>query len=109
MKAMANNFSLAVVLAATSGAYLADTHIAITDARGQRVLDLQLNAPYLLVQLDPGRYDIEANYKGMVQNRRINIDASSRQRVVFAYNVPVDNGAPERVTQVPAAPPAVQR
>lgn len=109
MKAMANNFSLAVVLAATSGAYLADTHIAITDARGQRVLDLQLNAPYLLVQLDPGRYDIEANYKGMVQNRRINIDASSRQRVVFAYNVPVDNGAPERVTQTPAAPAAVQR
>ena len=109
MKAMANNFSLTVVLAATSGAYLADTHVKIMDARGNQVLELQMNSPYLLVQLDPGRYDIEANYKGMVQNRRINIDANSRQRVVFTYNVPVDNGATDRVTQAPATPTAPQR
>lgn len=109
MKAMANNFPLTVVLAATSGAYLADTHVKITDARGHQVLELQLNSPYLLVQLDPGRYDIEANHKGMVQNRRITIDANSRQRVVFTYNVPVDNGAPDRVTQAPATPATPQR
>ena len=109
MKAMANSFPLTIVLAATTGAYLADTHIAITDARGQRVLELQLNAPYLLVELNPGRYDIEANHKGMVQQRRVNIDANSRQRVVFTYNVPVDNGASERVTQAPAAATTPQR
>jgi len=108
LKAMANNFSLTVVLAATSGAYLADAHVTINDARGQRVLELQLNSPYLLVQLDPGRYDIEANYRGMVQQRRVNIDANSRQRVAFTYNVPVDN-ASDHVTQAPAAPTTLPR
>ena len=51
MKSMAGKMPLSITVAAKSGAYLADSHIAIQDARGKVVLDTQLDAPYLLVDL----------------------------------------------------------
>ncbi|HTN50437.1 MAG TPA: carboxypeptidase-like regulatory domain-containing protein [Burkholderiaceae bacterium] len=102
LKSMAHGFSLTVVIAATTGAYLADTHVRVLDARGQSVLDTQLYGPYLLVQLAPGRYDVEATHRGMLQQRRLNIDSNSRARVVFTYDVPVDH-----VSQLPGVEPMV--
>jgi hypothetical protein len=90
MKALANEFSLTVVLAATSGAYLADTQVSIRDAQGTSVLNAHLNSPYLLVNLAAGRYDIEANYGGIRKQQRVMVGNSSRARVVFTFDVPVD-------------------
>jgi len=65
MKALANEFSLTVVVVATSGAYLADTQVSIRNAEGQSVLDTHLASPYLLVELAAGRYDVEAVHNGI--------------------------------------------
>lgn len=90
IKALANEFSLTVVVAATSGAYLADTQVSIRDAQGQSVLDTHLASPYLLVELAAGRYDVEAVHKGIRQQRRVMVGNNLRARVVFAFDVPVD-------------------
>ena len=90
IKALANGFSLTVVVAATSGAYLADTQVSIRNAEGQSVLDTHLASPYLLVELAAGRYDVEAVHNGIRQQRRILVGNNSRARVVFAFDVPVD-------------------
>jgi len=101
MKAMAHSFPLTIVIAAPTGAYLADTHVTIRDARGQPVLDTQLYSPYLLVDLVPGRYEVEAAHSGMHQSRRVDTDANSRARVVFTFDVPVD-----QVSQSPVSRPS---
>ena len=100
LKAMAPSFPLTIVVASPTGAYLADTHVTIQDARGQPVLDTQLYSPYLLVDLLPGRYDIEATHRGMHKSQRVATEANSRARVVFTFDVPVDH-----VSQSPVARP----
>ena len=90
MKSMARDFPLSITVAAKSGAYLADSHVKIQDARGKMVLDTQLDAPYLLVDLAPGKYNVEATFQGKKQQRSVDIAANGRAKVVFSFDVPVD-------------------
>ena len=90
MKAMAPDFPLAIIVAAKSGAYVADTHVKIQDAQGKMVLEMQLDSPYLLVDLARGKYNLEATHQGQKQQRSVNIDASTRAKVVFSFDVPDD-------------------
>ena len=92
MKTLAGDFSLTVLVAATSGAYLADTRLMIRDAQGKAVLDAQLSSPYLVVDLAAGRYDVQATHQGVTQQRRVNVAENSRAKVVFTFAVPVDQG-----------------
>jgi hypothetical protein len=95
MKARARDFPLSITVAATSGAYLADSHIRIADAGGKPVLDTQLSAPYLLVDLSPGRYSVEATLQGRKQQRSVDIAAGTPAKIVFSFDVPVDR-VPEK-------------
>ena len=98
MKASARDFPLTIAVAATSGAYLADSRIRIEDGRGETVLDAQLAAPYLLVDLTPGKYKVEATLQGKRQTRTVDIAAKAPASVVFSFDVPVD--------RVPGSTPA---
>lgn len=90
MKASARDFLLSITVAAKSGAYLADSHIKIQDVQGRMVLDTQLDAPYLLVDLAPGKYNVEATLQGKKQQRTVDIAANTRAKIVFSFDVPVD-------------------
>jgi hypothetical protein len=93
MKALAGEFALTVLVAAQSGAYLADTRVSIADAQGATVLDTQLTSPYLLVDLAAGRYDVQATYQGMTQRRRVTVADNARAKIAFTFPVPVDQSA----------------
>lgn len=95
MKATARDFPLSITVAAKSGAYLADSRIRIDDARGKTVLDMQLNAPYLLVDLSPGKYSVEATVQGTKQQRSVDIAANTPAKIGFSFDVPVDR-VPEK-------------
>jgi hypothetical protein len=88
MKAVSRDFPLSVLVATKSGAYLADTHIRIEDARGQTILETQLAAPYLLIDLTQGKYKVEATHKGETRQQSVNIDTNTRAKVVFSFDVP---------------------
>lgn len=95
MKASARDFPLSITVASKSGAYLADSHVRIDDVRGKAVLDTQLNAPYLLVDLSPGKYSVEATVRGMKQQRNVDIVANAPAKIAFSFDVPVDR-VPEK-------------
>ena len=90
MKAAARDFPLAITVSAKSGAYLADSRIRIEDARGAVVLDTQLKAPYLLVDLAPGKYKVDATLQGQRQSRSVDIVAKAPAKIGFSFDVPVD-------------------
>ena len=90
MKSMARDFTLSITVAEKSGAYLADSHVKIQDARGKMILDTQLDAPYLLVDLAPGKYNVEATLQGKKQQQSVDIGESRRAKIVFSFDVPVD-------------------
>ena len=97
MKAAAGDFPLAITVTAKSGAYLADSQIRIEDAQGKVVLETKVEAPYLLVDLAPGRYKVDATLQGQRQTRSVDIAATATARIAFSFDVPVD--------RVPESPP----
>ncbi len=82
MKQMADKFSLQLIVSSRSGAYLADTHLTILNASSQKILDIQLNAPWLLVDLAPGTYKVFIAHAGSTQERNVTLTGKLVQLVV---------------------------
>jgi len=82
-------YDLSVTTAARrSGAYLADVRLRIRDEAGQLVFDRVLGGPWLLVDLKPGRYALEASRAGEVQKATVAVAAGTTREQVFYFDVP---------------------
>ena len=90
LKQMANKFSLQLIVSSRSGAYLADTRVTIIGANSQKILDLALDAPWLLVDLAPGSYKVFVAHAGLTQERTVTLAPGKRQELVVQFNVPAD-------------------
>ncbi len=90
IKQMADKYSLQLVVSSRSGAYLADTRVTITGANSQKILDLPLDAPWLLVDLAPGNYKVVVAHAGMTQERNVTLASGKREQIVVQFNVAGD-------------------
>ena len=90
MKQVADKYSLQLIVSSRAGAYLADMHGLITGANGQQVLDTQLNAPWLLVDLAPGTISGRDSSGGPAQRRSVTISPGKREQMVMQFDVPAD-------------------
>ena len=90
LKQMADKYSLQLIVSSRSGAYLADTRVTITGPGGQKVLDLPLDAPWLLVDLAPGSYKLVVAHAGQTQERNVTLTSSKREQLVVQFDVPAD-------------------
>jgi hypothetical protein len=75
-------------VARRSGAYLADVHLRILDAAGRVVFERQLQAPWLLIDLPPGRYEIEGVHDAEVRRQAVSLVPRAHRHVVLYF--PVD-------------------
>lgn len=85
MRGMAKDYSLRVLAAAKSGEYVADVKVAISDAQGKQVLALDIQGPYLLARLPPGRYRVDAEYGQARQTRHVQVPSSGQADVSFYF------------------------
>lgn len=110
MRQHAAQFPLQLIVAARSGAYLANTDIRITGPQGT-VLQTTLDAPWLLVDLPAGTYTVVATNRGITQQRQVTIGANGRQQIVMHFDVPVDQpaAANDQASGQPTVPPLEQR
>jgi hypothetical protein len=53
----------------------------MNSAKKQMVFEAQADGPYMLVNLAPGDYGIEAAYEGVMQKRALSIKADSSQKI----------------------------
>jgi hypothetical protein len=84
-------FSISLLTAARgSGAYLASVHVRIVDGQGTLVLDTDMDGPFLLVDLAPGKYQLEAVNEGETQKRSLTLREGSPQRVVLYFKSNAD-------------------
>jgi hypothetical protein len=112
IKAAAPNYSLTLQFSAATGAYLASVPVKITDAGGHVVLDTTTEGPYLLVNLEPGRYTVDAMLDGISRGTEVTIKAGSPQKRSLIWPprlsdpeprmVPSPAGANTIVTNVPS-------
>lgn len=65
--------------------YLAGDHVAIRDAHGKVDLNTVADGPFLLAQLPPGKYRIDATDNGKSERRVVNVKAHAPAKVVFQW------------------------
>ena len=63
------------------GVWIFGATVKIIDSKKQVIFDAQADGPYMLVNLVPGDYAVEAAYQGVVQKRAISIKSDSSQKI----------------------------
>ena len=63
------------------GVWIFGATIKITNNAKQVIFDSQADGPYMLINLVPGEYGVEATYQGTSQKRSISIKSDSAQKI----------------------------
>ena len=63
------------------GVWIFGANIKILNANKKAIFDAQAEGPYMLINLTPGDYGIEATYEGVMQKRALSIKADSSQKI----------------------------
>ncbi len=87
MKRAATRYSLSIELASTGprAEYVSDVKIDIRDQRGNTVLSTTSEGPFLLANLSPGQYTVDATRNGSSQQRKVVIGGKAHARVTFSF------------------------
>lgn len=88
LQAERTRYSLLVMTATgVAGADLAGVRLRITTTPTRQVVfERRLGSPWLLVELRPGDYTIEARYGGQVQRQPATVGAGLHQELVFYFD-----------------------
>lgn len=91
MKDLAKDYVLELVLVEKTDAYekenyIADVMVTIKDAKENIVLSTSTEGPFLLANLPNGRYEITADYNGIVKTRVVNISSKKHNRTVILWS-----------------------
>ena len=63
------------------GVWIFGANIKILNANKKAIFDAQAEGPYMLINLTPGDYGIEATYEGVMQKRALSIKTDSSQKI----------------------------
>lgn len=85
LAAMSSQFNLKLVFALKSGEYLSGVQVAISDAKGQSMLDTLSEGPWLLAKLPAGNYRIVAIVAGKTEKRQVAVDGAKLKTVDFRW------------------------
>ena len=85
------DFRLRVMTAARgSGAYVSGVRLRIADASGRRVFDHEVDGPWLLIDLPPGRYSLRAGLQAETVEQQVTLGAAGWLDVYFYFTVAAD-------------------
>lgn len=91
LRSQVERHSLWLVTAVSrTGAYLADVRVRLWDERHRLVFDDSLSGPWLLIDLAPGRYDIEATFGDQTQRRATTLHAGDHRQVLLYFDAEGD-------------------
>jgi hypothetical protein len=81
-------YSVRLVFATRSGAYLADIDLEITPASGGKPIKIHSQGPWLSVDLPPGKYGVKASTsKGHVLSQSFRVVGGRVSLVKLAWNI----------------------
>jgi len=96
MRQAASHYPLTIELAAKPSprdayprdVYLSSVRVDIRDDQGQSLITTTTDGPILLASLPPGRYTINAEIRGVSQQKTVTVGNGAQQRLLFEF--PVD-------------------
>jgi hypothetical protein len=85
LEAAAKDYNLKLIFAQSSGAFVADIQVTITDAAGSTVVDATSNGPLFFAKLPAGDYRIEATYAGIAKNSSATVPGNGQSVLDFRW------------------------
>jgi len=87
LRTMFGDYNLWVSTAARNGNYLADVDVRVVDERsGDVMLQGAVNGPWLLAELPPGRYIVQATSPdGVALSRHVQVGRNGLQRALLSF------------------------
>jgi hypothetical protein len=83
LKEMGKDYPLKLIFSKKSGEYLSDVGVKILGQKDQSIFTTVSNGPWLFINLPPGTYCLEANFKGEQKRiSQVKIEKGS-QKVLF--------------------------
>jgi len=67
--------------------FLLEVQVTVTDAAGEVVLKTRSTGPFLLARFRPGKYEVIAEWQGMMQRREVEVRANGGERQVFEWTI----------------------
>ena len=74
--------TLKLVFAEPDGQFLADVLTRVIDSNGNTLLQLICGGPWLMLDLAPGTYRIEAEYEGQDRSVSVTVGQSPREQLI---------------------------
>lgn len=88
LNAVQQRYSLKLVFAYTSGKFLAEVDVEITDAGGDTLVSTRTEGPWLLVDLPAGSYRVTATVAGDTQRQQVSVPGSGLKTVNMLWTPP---------------------
>ena len=99
------SYPLKIEVAGRDGQYLGDIHLSISQ-RGNRVVAVSCDGPWLLFGLPAGKYLVDAETEGKTVSSAILVPATGQSRIVLRF--PELGGTTAPATTSASAPPVTQ-
>ncbi|MBS1230987.1 MAG: hypothetical protein H6R17_4264 [Proteobacteria bacterium] len=85
LTAITGEYNVKLVFARTSGEYLSNVRVEITDAKGRNVVDSHSDGPWFLIRLPAGHYQIVASLGDKAEKRAIDVGTSKLSTLDFRW------------------------
>jgi hypothetical protein len=85
MRDAARDYSLGMSFTNRRGEYVAGVVVSIRDAAGQELVSTTSDGPLMLVDLPPGRYQVQASYAGQPRQQTVVVPPKGRRQLAFSW------------------------
>ncbi|HEV8712890.1 MAG TPA: carboxypeptidase-like regulatory domain-containing protein [Candidatus Binatia bacterium] len=92
---LGQSYDLKLIFADTTGHYLSDVTVEITDERGHQVLEAVSHGPWFFANLPAGRYHVRATTLGSPREQVIQVSPQHQVRLAFSWPEPGSRFAKE--------------
>jgi len=82
---MAGDYSLKVIFAMHDGHYLSQCQVEIIRTDGKKMLSAQTEGPWLLADLEPGNYRVNAQHDSIWKSQNVTVSADTLQQIIFNW------------------------
>jgi hypothetical protein len=86
LQARKDEHRLSLVTVSERGAHLAGVLVRIVDSSGNVALETEMDGPWLLADLPPGRYTLEAVFDGETRRQQLTVPAAGARRVDLYFD-----------------------
>jgi hypothetical protein len=80
--------ALKLIFADTTGHYLCDVSVGITDERGHQILAAVSHGPWFFANLPAGRYHVLAATQGYTREQIVQVSPQHQSRLAFSWTEP---------------------